>query len=255
MTNIIAFAGVKQSGKTTCSNFVHGLQLVRNDAIENFGINDKNELIVFKDSESGVLDLTRTDDEFLDYVVGNVWPFVKLYNFADSLKYTCMNLFGLTKEQCFGSDKEKNKKIGLLWENMPDNVEVKFDDEYYDLVPEKKGKMTAREFMQHFGTDICRKMRLDVWTSECLNRIKEEQTEMAVIGDCRFPNEVEAIQKSGGKVIRLTRSVHVDTHDSETSLDKEKYDWDNFDAVVDNSNCTIKETNEKIQNLLDKWRW
>ena len=110
MTKIIAFSGVKQSGKTTCSNFVHGLQLVRNSAIENFGINKNNELVVFKDSKSGVLDLTRTDDEFLDYVVGNVWPFVKLYNFADSLKYTCMNLFGLTKEQCFGSDKDKNNK-------------------------------------------------------------------------------------------------------------------------------------------------
>lgn len=255
MTKIIAFAGVKQSGKTTCSNFVHGLQLVRNGVIENFGINENNELVVFKDSKSGVLDLTRTDNEFLDYVVGNVWPFVKLYNFADSLKYTCMNLFGLTKEQCFGSDKDKNKKTGLVWENMPDNVEVEFDDTHYDLVPDKKGEMTAREFMQHFGTNICRKMKSDVWTSECLNRIKEEQTEMAIIGDCRFPNEVEAIQKAGGKVIRLARSVHVDLHDSETALNKEKYDWDNFDAVIDNSSRTIEETNEKIQNLLDEWRW
>ena len=255
MTKIIAFSGVKQSGKTTCVNFLHGVQLIKNNIIEDFGIDENNSLIVFRGEESGVMDLFRTDDDFINYAVSNIWQYIKSYSFADSLKYTCLNLFGLTKEQCFGTDEEKNSKVDIMWESMPDNIDVKFDDEYYDLVPKKKGSMTAREFMQYFGTNICRKIKPDIWTEDCINRIKREQSEIAVIGDCRFPNEVEAVQKAGGKVVRLTRQIYEDSHSSETALDEDKYDWKNFDAVVDNSGMSIKETNNSIQKLISDWGW
>jgi len=52
-------------------------------------------------------------------------------------------------------------------------------------------------------------------------------------------------------VIRLTRDLHNSSHISETALDKENYDWKNFDYVLDNQNLTIYEQSLQIQEWLD----
>ena len=52
-----------------------------------------------------------------------------------------------------------------------------------------------------------------------IRKIKEESPELAIICDCRFPNEVDGIKKAGGKTIRLTRNDESpDVHESEPSL-------------------------------------
>ena len=262
---IIAFSGVKQSGKTTCLNFLHGCVLKRNDVIEKFFVDEETGSIMVntisqdetgEDVKSmGNVDFGRTDDEFIEYAHINIWPFIKPYNFADPLKNIAMNLFGLTYAQCYGSDKDKNSKTNIKWEDMPENFMVEFDKEYYDIVPEKNGIMSSREFLQHFGTNICRKIHNNVWVETCIKRIKNEQTEFAIIGDCRFENEVEAIQKAGGKVIRLTRRTANDLHASETALDKENFDWDKFDLIIDNKNMSINECNKALFEALQNWGW
>ena len=80
--------------------------------------------------------------------------------------------------------------------------------------------MAAREFMQFFGTDVCRKIYEPIWVNSC---IKQDTTrsnqELAIIADVRFPNEAEAIEKAGGRLVRLTRKVFEDSHSSEVALD------------------------------------
>tara|TARA_B100000749_G_C18440388_1_gene471918 strand:+ start:101 stop:457 length:357 start_codon:yes stop_codon:yes gene_type:complete len=112
--------------------------------------------------------------------------------------------------------------------------------------------MTAREFLQFFGTDICRKIKPNVWTSSCISRIKMSQTEFAIVPDCRFPNEVEAIKEAGGKVIRLTRSPYSDPHTSENALTN---DYEGFDCVIDNKNLDMHESNIAMLNTLKNWEW
>jgi hypothetical protein len=112
--------------------------------------------------------------------------------------------------------------------------------------------MTAREFMQFFGTDIMRKIHPNVWANACLNKISKEGSDLAVIADVRFPNEVEAINKAGGKVLRLERNVHDDSHDSEVALDSKNYDHSNFWKVLDNKKIDIGETITRIKSLLEK---
>ena len=245
---IISFSGVKQSGKTTSVNFLHGYQLVRHEVIEDFGISPEGNLFIESTENeqraSGIVDMFRTDEEFVNYANANIWPFIKCYNFADPLKFLCVNLFGLDWEQCFGTDKQKNTTTKIKWEDMPDHLENC-----------ETGFMTARHFLQCFGTDICRKIKPDIWTEACIKRIREEQSEMSVIGDCRFPNEVKTIQESGGKVIRLTRQIFDDKHPSETSLDKENFDWKNFDLIIDNQDMTIEEQNQCLLENLHKWGW
>jgi len=243
---IIAFSGVKQSGKTTCVNFLHGYQLVKHGVIDDFGISPEGELFVEATEDDkkggGMIDVFRTDEEFVSYASANIWPFIKCYNFADPLKHVCVNLFGLGWHQCFGSDKDKNSKTDLKWKDLPES-------------PNKRGNLTAREFMQYFGTNICRKIKSDIWTQACISRVQSEQSELSVIGDCRFENEVDVIKKAGGKVVRLTRQIFEDSHLSETALNKDKFDWDSFDLIIDNQNMSIEETHDCLLENIQKWGW
>jgi len=266
MTQIIALAGNKLSGKTTASNFLHGHVLKLNEVIRHFDILHDGKLQVntqyLKDGEvkddMGELDLTRTDDLFTGYAGEKIWPYIKMYNFADALKEICGSLFGLTHEQLHGT--EKNSVTKLRWENMPGvvtpgqlkQVAVDYNENsgdipsYLGIVVHEPGFMTAREVLQFVGTEIFRRMYEPVWVNLLINRIKEESPMIAVIADCRFDNEAQGVKDAGGTVVKLTRQTEVDNHQSERGFDK----FDDFDKVVDNKNMSIKECNQSILDFL-----
>jgi len=194
MTKIIAFAGRKQSGKTTCSN-----------CVIDFWYN-----VVDKEKKTNA----------------------KIYNFADLLKKNvCMDIFGMTYDQCYGSDDDKNTITHLQWEDKP---------------------LSAREVMQFVGTDIFRKMDKNVWANATINQIEKESPELAVIADCRFPNEVEAVKKAGGIVIKLTRNPFNSDHTSEVALDSSVYSSTNFDIVITNHLMDIDQQNYAVVKFLNK---
>lgn len=189
MTNIIAFAGTKQSGKTTCAQNI------------------------------------------LNYFIRNtIAKRAKIYNFADPLKRDiCMNILGLTENQCYGNDINKNTPTDIMWEGK---------------------NLTAREVMQIVGTDIFRKLKHNVWADATIIKINNEKPSLALIADCRFPNEVEAVKKAGGLVIRLTRKPYESDHPSETALEQANYDWKNFDIIFDNTNLSLQKQNDMLINIL-----
>lgn len=47
-------------------------------------------------------------------------------SFADALKEFCIDVLGLTREQCYGSDEEKCSPTKYQWENAPDFLRWKF---------------------------------------------------------------------------------------------------------------------------------
>jgi len=249
---ILGISGKKQAGKTTISNIIHGDILLKQGLILDYSVNNLGKLLIKTTNAKGAegwgeFDIERKDEEFIQYAHYNMWPFVKAYNFADSLKDMCINLFGFTYEQAYGTNDQKNQQLEhILWENMPGIT--------CDLAPELRlaGRMTAREFMQFFGTDIMRKIHNNVWANACINKITKEGSDLAIIADVRFPNEVEAIKKAGGKVLRLERNVHEDDHDSETALDVDNYDHSNFWHVLDNREMTIQDTITEVKSLLEQ---
>lgn len=189
MTKIVAFSGRKQSGKTTSSQYIESL-------INNNGLS-------------------------ISY---------RIYNFADPLKEDiCMNILGLTYEQCYGSDDDKNTMTNLVWDN-----EV----------------LTARRAMEVIGTDIFRKLRSEVWVEATMRRIQKDKIDLAIIPDCRFPNEVDTILEANGYVIRLDLDPFNSQSNSEKALDKNVYDWTRFSLVVQNSNKTLEEKNLEIKTFL-----
>jgi len=187
MSNIIAFAGRKQSGKTTSAEFVANL---------------------FKTASLGEC---------------------QIYNFADPLKTLCVDVLGLEHRQCYGSDEDKNELVNCYWDNH---------------------QLSAREVLQIVGTDMFRKMQQNVWSDATIRKIGKDKPEMAIIADCRFPNEVDVVKGAGGIVIKLTRNPYNSYHTSEMALDPDQYDWSRFSLIIDNEHMTIEQKENSIKNFL-----
>lgn len=264
MSKILGFSAKKQGGKTTATNYIFGSILKDLSIIVDRKIDEKGRLYAYLVTEDGPteghMDPLSTDPKVMEMYEKYVWPFVKVYSFAEYLKAFCIVVLGLTKEQIHGTDEQKNTLTKYKWEDMPgvctnksdwNKLDSKIRDKY--LIYHKKGKMTARKIMQYFGTDICRKMYFNVWVDATINRIQIEQSSLAIIGDIRFPNEVEAVQKAEGKVIRFLRAPFAgqDEHTSETALND--YPLEKYDAVIDNVEMDIPTQNKAVKEQLVEW--
>lgn len=248
MTKIIGISGRKQSGKNTVANYINGEVLKSKGLIEDFRLNKDGQLEILTTNEKeekgwGIFDVLRKDDVFVEYAEHNMWPFIKVYHFADYLKQICVDLFDLKPEQVYGTDEDKNTLTPHLAEgttlqgkNVLDNVH-----------------MTAREFLQYLGTDVMRRIKDAVWVDATINLINKEQPSIAVIPDVRFKNEVQAIHKAGGKVVRLDRNLLDSDHVCESSLDRHKFNWDHFDLIINNNNMTLDELCSKLNELSTLW--
>lgn len=143
------------------------------------------------------------------------------YAFADAIKSAAKEIFLLSDEQLDGDKKEE---VDPYWQKTP------------------------RQILQAFGTDAFRQeFGQDVWVRNTLERMRLRLPQKAVITDVRFPNEVEAIQNVGGRVIRVDASERLDQsdeHSSETALD----DYEGFDVRIEN-NGTLAEYKRKIQSV------
>lgn len=252
---IVGIAGKKQSGKNTTANILHALVLKEIGTIEDWKIDQDGRLNIYTEGGWGEFDITRKDSAFVEYAEHNMWPYVKLYSFADELKRLCVDLFDIPVESVYGTDEEKNKlQDHLLWEDMPKAVSSKMMKKI--LPPDartswgwREGKMTAREFMQFFGTDIMRKMQPNIWVNKEIKVINKEQSRLPIVADVRFHNEAKAIEEAGGVVIRLTRTIFEDGHSSETALDDYPFTTiiENKDGSIDNLVAKVEEFYENLK--------
>ena len=92
--------------------------------------------------------------------------------------------------------------------------------------------ITHRHMMQQVGTDVARAVHPDVWVRAWEWTVAVHNDAVAsywggqlpsniVADDCRFDNEVEAVRRLGGKVVRIKRVGYTavrDIHSSEGSL-------------------------------------
>ena len=244
---ILGISGRKQAGKNTTANILHGVILQEQGLIKDWNIGDSGELLVDNGDGGGwgEFDVTRQDKPFTEWAEHNMWPFVKVYSFADHLKWICIKLFDVPFECVYGTDEQKNQhQSHLLWQNMP-CLEI-FNN------PNKRGPMTAREFMQFFGTDIMREMYEPIWVNACIKKIQQEQSGLAIIADVRFPNEAKAIEQASGKVVRLTREVHEDNHSSEVALDDYPF-TDYIDNKIESIDILMVKVKEFYRNLKESY--
>lgn len=248
MTQIIGISGKKQSGKTTSGNFIASIFMSKLNIAKSISIDNEGQIIVSdlfdNKNYAGVFDLSRIDlrsDFLINKAFSLLDPKIKLYSFADRLKQdVCINILGLTWDQCYGSDDIKNTSTNLLWENMPG----------YD--GDLRGNMTARQVMEYVGTGIFRKMKKDSWVSATIQKIEKDNPALAIITDCRFPDEIDCIKNKNGKVIRLSKNKFKTDYESEIILDEDKYDWSNFDCVIRNDDMNIYDQCMELQKFLEE---
>lgn len=142
--------------------------------------------------------------------------------FADPIKRIGMDIYGLSYDQCYGTQEDK-ETVDPRWGVSP------------------------RHILQRIGTEMGRNIHPETWVRYCLKTIEKAANgeeplvhspkyrafipatprwcnlNRWVITDCRFPNEAAAIRQVGGEIIKVVRpsleGKQGDTHASETSID------------------------------------
>lgn len=244
MTLIIGFSGKKQSGKTTSANFLYSIALSTRDGIDQVTLTNQGTIQVKKNGSDQIIDVDVVKyynnigfiDEDIAKIIDDLSSHIKIYSFADPLKQDiCMNMFGLSYEQCYGTDEQKNEPTNMIYDNK---------------------YLSGRDIMQLVGTDFFRAVKPNIWPEATIRKILKDRPNIALVTDCRFPNEVDVIKDNNGIVIRLTRTLpKIDgeiEHKSETALDESNYDWSKFNYVIDNKDLDILEQCNMVYEILTK---
>jgi len=198
-------------------------------------------------------------DTIADYLV-NLHQF-RRESFANTLKDAVAAVFGWDRTMLEGRTKQARE-----WREQV--------DEWWS---KRLGQViTPRWVLQYWGTEVCRRaFHDDIWIASLENKLRTSQDDV-VISDCRFPNEISAIKRAGGIVIRVHRgpdpewyhlaeTVNSGPHNMTWTTAKialEKYNihasetsWigTDFDTVIDN-NGTMDQLFQQINDLLQDLR-
>lgn len=143
-------------------------------------------------------------DTIADYLQ-NIYGF-KRDSFASTLKDAVSAVFGWDRELLEGRTKESRawrEQVDTWWAdrlNMPN--------------------LTPRYVLQIWGTEVARKsFHDDTWIASLENKLRKTNNDI-VISDVRFPNEILAIKRAGGVVIRVTRGPEPEWYDAALSANR-----------------------------------
>lgn len=140
---------------------------------------------------------------------------VLLIHYADLLKFICKTYF--------------------LWDGKKDDA--------------------GRTLLQRVGTDVVRAQEPDFWVNSILKVLSffPNEWDYVIIPDCRFPNELQAVQKEYPAYhVRVTRgadyqsplTIEQQQHPSETALDTFYYD-----VLIENSG-SLDDLHAKVSKLV-----
>lgn len=129
--------------------------------------------------------------------------------------------------------------------------------------------ITPRKVLQLWGTEVCRAgYHNDIWVASLESRLKNSSQDV-VITDCRFPNEIDAIQRIGGRVLRIQRGANPDWYydarywlmngqDVRLMPDNlphaSEWSWiaSNINGGIDN-NGTIEQLHKNVRAVIDSF--
>ena len=175
-------------------------------------------------------------------------------SFANSVKDSCAAVFGWDRAMIEGDTSESR-----AWREQP--------DQWWS---EKFGKeFSPRLALQLMGTEAGRDVfHPDLWVHTVLRRCEQAPYNNYVIADVRFPNEINAIVKSGGKVIRVRRGedpewyslAHECNLNNKQEIMRNAYpevhfsEWawigSHYDIVMDN-NCDLNTLTTRVDKIVD----
>lgn len=133
--------------------------------------------------------------------------------FADRLKEVLHLMFGVPKEQLWGSDEDKQQLSKVEWKDLVDIDKADKDDSTY---------LSVRELMQIFATEVCRSKIPDIW----YKYLFVDSNDKVVISDLRFENEAEFLKTKKATLIKVKRpAAKGGHHQSEAGLSDEDINY------------------------------
>jgi hypothetical protein len=190
-------------------------------------------------------------DTIADYLC-NIYGF-KRDSFAATLKDAVAAVFGWDRELLEGRTRESRawrETVDPWWANrlnMPN--------------------LTPRLVLQRWGTEVARKAwHDDTWIASLENKLVRAHNDI-VITDVRFPNEIAAVRRAGGVVIRVVRGDEPEWYDLalETNLgtfDHMALAWPevhpsewawigtDFDAIIHNNSDGLDPLFTQVKHLV-----
>ena len=149
-----------------------------------------------------------------------------LIAFADPIKNTICDIFGLTIDQL--NTIKRIDSIGI--------IDYAYDKTY--------GQLTGRDLVRKIG------MLMRNYDDQQFNRyvqeaIRSNPQSNYVVTDVRFNNEIAAVKTIGGYIIRVDRdSCKYDNHVTETKVE-------NPDFIIDN-NKDLQHYKDQLKNIVDQ---
>lgn len=152
--------------------------------------------------------------------------------FADNLKFMCMNVFGLSYDECFDEEMKfrpfgYKKERYWFWEKFyktPITFKQRHaegiinwakEENHFPITDEMRSAIyrligivkfeTPRHVLQYVGTEILRNIIDEDYHAKVLYQdILSSGVENIAISDCRFPNERQKVKEWGGTTIIVT---------------------------------------------------
>lgn len=189
-------------------------------------------------------------DTIADYLI-NSHGFGQ-HSFAASLKDTLAAVFGWDRTMLEGrtdSSRAWREQVDPWW---ADRLGIPH--------------LTPRWAMQNLGTEVIREhFHQDIWTASVENKLRKIKDNV-VISDCRFPNEVAAIQAAGGVVVCVNRGAEPDWIELAITnpdmmpqlypnVHASEYSWTGtkFDRIIDN-NESLDVLHHRVKDLVQDLR-
>jgi hypothetical protein len=167
-------------------------------------------------------------DTIADYLQ-NIHQF-RRESFAHALKDAVSAVFGWNRELLEGRTRESRE-----WRERRD-----------DWWSKRLGKeITPRWVLQYWGTEVCRRgFHDDIWIAALENKLRTAHDDV-VISDCRFPNEIRAIKRAGGTVIRVVRGAEPKWYNLALVVNRgpvHNHGWDTAEEELKKYNIHASET-------------
>jgi len=138
----------------------------------------------------GIVGFINSGKSVVGDYLQSVYQFKK-DSFANPLKNAVSIIFGWDRQMLEGmtdESREWREKVDPFWSEVIGR------------------EVTPRLVLQEFGTECIREVfNPNVWSSSLIKRWIEATRYPTVITDCRFKNEIKAVQDTGGKVWRVRR--------------------------------------------------
>lgn len=175
-------------------------------------------------------------------------------SFANSVKDAVATVFGWNRTLLEGDTPESR-----AWREQ--------DDKFWS---EKLGKpFSPRLALQLMGTEAGRDVfHPDLWVHTVLRRCENAPWHNYVIADVRFPNEVEAIRKAGGVIVRVRRGPEPEWYNVALKVNKKsnyygmaeqypdvhfsEWAWIGCDIDIEiNNNRTLEDLTERVDFVVN----